>query len=132
MPSAGASVDPDDHRNPARDAALGRVLAYRERSQARPMPVRATLAVIGGALLVSCIPLIVLLPEAGIPALLVSFRLLAVEIDWAARAYAWTDWRFTQMRDWFHRQSGLVRAAILTGLLLVAAALVWWLVYELV
>ncbi|SOJ55531.1 hypothetical protein MSIMFB_03015 [Mycobacterium simulans] len=96
------------------------------------MPVRATLAVIGGALLVSCIPLIVLLPEAGIPALLVSFRLLAVEIDWAARAYAWTDWRFTQMRDWFHRQSGLVRAAILTGLLLVAAALVWWLVYELV
>ncbi|WP_204807302.1 hypothetical protein [Mycobacterium riyadhense] len=129
-PNAGAAVDAKG--NPAREAALGRVLAYRERSQARPLPIRAALAIIGGALLVSCIPLIVLLPEAGIPALLVAFRLLAVEIDWAARAYAWTDWRFTQMRGWFHRQSALVRAAILTGLLLVAVVLVWWLVYEFV
>jgi hypothetical protein len=116
----------------AREAALGRVLAYRERGRARPMPMRATLAFVGVVLLVSCVPLIVLLPEAGVPALLVAFRLLAVEADWAARAYAWTDWRFTQLRDWFHRQSGLVRAAILTGLLVVAVALVWWLIYEFV
>ena len=76
--------------------------------------------------------MIVLLPELGIPALLVAFRLLAVEADWAARAYAWTDWRFSQLRDWFHRQSRAVRATILIVLLLAAAALIWLLVYEFV
>lgn len=116
-------------QNTGRAAALSRVFAYRERGRARSMPVRATLAVLGGVLLLACIPAIVLLPEAGIPALLIAFRLLAVEVDWAARAYAWTDWRFTQLRDWFHRQSGFGRAVILTGLLLVAVALVWLIVW---
>jgi hypothetical protein len=83
-------------------------------------------------LLVVCIPMIVLLPEFGIPALLEAFRVLAVEAGWAARAYAWTDRRFTQMRDWFHRQSPLARAAIVTALLMVAAALVRLIVYEFV
>jgi hypothetical protein len=127
------AVDEGDHNTASteRDAARSRVLAYRERGRSKPPAIRATLAVVGGALLVACVPLIVVLPEAGIPALLVAFRLLAVEADWAARAYAWTDWRFTQLRNWFHRRSGLARAAILTGLLLVAVALVWLLVYEL-
>lgn len=127
-------MDPGD-RNTAttgRDAALARVFAYRERGRARPMPIRVSLAVLGGVLLVACVPLIVLLPEAGIPVLLVAFRLLAVEADWAARGFAWTDWRFTQLRDWFHRQSGWSRAVILTGLLLLAAALVWLIVYGIV
>ena len=123
-------MDARDHNAPSavRDAALSRVFAYRERGQARPMPVRAALAVFGGVLLVASIRMIVLLPEVGIPALLIALRLLAVEADWAARAYAWTDWRFTQMRDWLHRQSRLVRWAIVVGLLLVAAAIVWLLI----
>lgn len=126
-------MDSGDHNTPAttRDAALSRVLAYRERGRTRPMPLRAAAAVFGGALLIASIPLIVLLPELGIPALLVALRLLAVEAVWAARAYAWTDWRFTQLRNWFHRRSRLSRAAILTGLLLAAAALVWVLICEL-
>jgi hypothetical protein len=88
-------VDARDHNTTttARDAALGRVFAYRERGGARPMPIRVALAVVGGVLLVASIPMIVLLPELGIPVLLIVFRLLAVESDWAARAYAWTDWR---------------------------------------
>ncbi|ORX03541.1 hypothetical protein AWC27_27775 [Mycobacterium szulgai] len=117
--------------NTTREAALARVLAYRERGRARPMPLRAVLAVVGGVLLVASVPLIVLLPEAGIPAVLVAFRLLAVELHWAARAYAWTDWRFTQLRAWFHRQSRIFRAAILAVLLVMAVALVWILLYEL-
>jgi hypothetical protein len=123
-------VDARDHNtlSTARDAALSRVFAYRERGRARPMPVRAALAVFGGVLLVASIPMIVLLPEVGIPALLIALRLLAVEADWAARAYAWTDWRFTQIRDWLHRQSRLIRWAIVVGLLLVAAAIVWLLI----
>jgi hypothetical protein len=116
----------------ARDAALARVLAYRERGRARPMPIRLILAAVGGVFLVASVPLIVLLPEAGLPALLVAFRLLAVEVDWAARGYAWTDWRFRQIGDWFHRQSVFVRRAILTGGLVVAVAIVWWLVYKFV
>ncbi|AXN44788.1 hypothetical protein DSM43518_02998 [Mycobacterium marinum] len=119
--------------NPAattRDAAFARVLAYRDRARAKPMVLRVLLAVFGAALLIASVPLMVLLPELGIPAVLVAFRVLAIESDWAARAYGWTDWRFAQLRDWFHRQSAIVRAAILTALLLVAAALVWVLIVE--
>jgi hypothetical protein len=124
-------VKSGDHNIETRDAALARVLAYRERGQARAMPLRVTLAVLGGVLLIVSVPMIVLLPEFGIPALLVAFRLLAVEANWAARAYAWTDWRFSQMRHWFHRQSGLVRSVILSGLLLAAVAIVVVFAYEL-
>jgi hypothetical protein len=124
-------VKSGDDNIETRDAALARVLAYRERWQARAMPLRVTLAVVGGVLLIVSIPMIVLLPEFGIPALLVAFRLLAVEANWAARAYAWTDWRFSQMRHWFHRQSRLVRAVILSGLLLAAVAIVVVFAYEL-
>lgn len=74
-------MDPADVINPTstRDAALARVLAYRQRVRARPLLIRATLAVVGGGLFVVSLPMIVLLPELGIPALLVAFRLLAVE-----------------------------------------------------
>lgn len=125
-------MDPADVINPTstRDAALARVLAYRQRVRARPLLIRATLAVVGGGLFVVSLPMIVLLPELGIPALLVAFRLLAVEAQWAVRAYAWTDWRFTQLREWFHRQVLVTRAAILVGLFLAAVALVRLLVYE--
>ena len=113
-----------------RDAALARVLAYRERGRARPAVIRWILGAIGSVLLVGSMPLIVLLPELGVPALLVAFRLLAVEADWAAHAYAWADWRFAQARDWFHGQSRAARAAMVTGLLLVVAALVWWICHS--
>ena len=114
----------------SRDDAMARVLAYRERGRARAMPIRVAVAVLGAALLLAAVPMIVALPEFGIPALLVAFRLLAVEANWAARAYAWTDWRFSQLSQWFHRQSRLTRAVIVIGLLAVAGALVWWIVVE--
>jgi hypothetical protein len=113
-----------------RDDALARVLAYRERGRAKAMPVRAGLAVLGALLLVASIPLIILLPEIGIPALLIAFRLLAVEALWAARAYAWTDWRFSQMQHWFHRQSRAVRVALIVAMIALAVAIVVVFVYE--
>ncbi|OBJ56183.1 hypothetical protein [Mycobacterium sp. 1423905.2] len=116
---------PDPDRAATRDAALARVLAYRERGRTRPAPLRAFLAALGVVLLVASVPLIVVLPELGIPALLIAFRLLAVEADWAARAYAWTDWRFVLLRQWFSRQSRLTRTAIWVALLLLLVALVW-------
>jgi hypothetical protein len=124
-------VDSHDRQQPeTRDGAMARVLAYRRQGRARAMPIRASLAVLGAVLLVASIPLIVLLPEFGIPALLVAFRLLAVEALWAARAYAWTDWRFGQIRHWFHRQSGVFRGVIVVGLIVVAVAIVVVFVYE--
>ncbi|MDP7724665.1 hypothetical protein [Mycobacterium sp. TY814] len=124
-------MDAIDHPVTTREAALARVHAYRNRARARPATVRALLAVLGSLLLVASVPLIVVLPEAGIPALLVALRLMAVEADWAARAYAWTDWRFVQLRHWFQRQSRLIRWTIMAVLLLVAVALVWLVIYEL-
>jgi hypothetical protein len=123
-------VDSHDQQPETRDDALARVLAYRERGRAKAMPVRASLAVLGTLLLVASIPLIILLPEFGIPALLIAFRLLAVEALWAARAYAWTDWRFSQMQHWFHRQSRAVRVTLIVAMIVLAVAIVVVFVYE--
>lgn len=114
----------------AREEALARVLAYRERGRGRSRLTRLALATLGGALLIASVPLVVVLPEIGIPALLIALRLLAVEVGWAARAYVWIDWRFAQARQWFHRQSVPVRAAVLVGFLVLAVALVLLLVHE--
>lgn len=125
-------MDPADVINPTstRDAALARVLAYRQRVRGQAATDSRDTRYGRCGLFVVSLPMIVLLPELGIPALLVAFRLLAVEAQWAVRAYAWTDWRFTQLREWFHRQVLVTRAAILVGLFLAAVALVWLLVYE--
>lgn len=116
---------------PSRDASLARVLAYRQRGRRRPRPVRFALAFLGALLLVASAPLVVVLPEVGVPALLAGLRLLAVEVDWAARAYAWVDWRFSQARAWYHHRSAAARAGIVAGLLALAVALVWLLIHEL-
>jgi hypothetical protein len=112
----------------SRDAALGRLHARRERGRARPALVRVILGGIGVVLFVAAIPLVVVFPEAGVPVLLVALRLLAVEVDWAARAYIWTDWRFCQARDWLHRQPRSVHAALILSFVVVAAVIVWWIV----
>lgn len=66
-----------------RDAALARLRAFRERGRARSPLARAILAGIGAVLFVGSIPLVVLLPELGVPILLIALRLLAVEVEWA-------------------------------------------------
>ena len=104
---------------------MARVLAHRERGRSRSLPARAGLALLGAVLLLVSVPLVIVLPEAGVPAALLALRLLAVEVDWAAKAYAWVDWRFAQALGWFRRQSGLVRAGVILALLALAAALVW-------
>jgi hypothetical protein len=81
--------------------------------------------------LLVAIPLCVVLPEIGVPVLLLGLRLLAVEAEWAARACVWIDWRFAQLKHWLARQSSLVRAAVVAFLGGVAVVLVWLLVVEL-
>jgi hypothetical protein len=113
-----------EHAPPTREQALARVLEYRRRSRSKPRIVQIALAILGTASLIAAVPLAVVLPEVGVPALLVGLRLLAVEVDWAARAYAWIDWRFRQAHRWFRRQSAAVRAAVFLALLALAALLV--------
>ncbi|CAA9466040.1 MAG: hypothetical protein AVDCRST_MAG65-294 [uncultured Solirubrobacteraceae bacterium] len=106
-------------------------MAQRERARARGATHRSLLAVIGLVLGLASLPLMLLLPEIGAPAMLLALRLLAVEFDWAAHAYAWLLWRWEQLRGWFRTRSPTLRALISVVLLALAALLVWWLVEEL-
>lgn len=112
-----------------RDAALRHVMEYRERGRGRPTPVRIVVAVLGLVALLAVVPLVVVLPEAGVPLLLLALRLLAVEFDWAARAYAYVIWRWGQVKAWYRTRSPLVRGLVILGLVALAAVLVWLLVH---
>jgi hypothetical protein len=71
-----------------RDEVLERVLGQRERHRERSVFARAGVVVAGGAVSVFAGLLAVIAPEFGLPFLLLGLRLLALEFDWAARAYA--------------------------------------------
>ena len=111
-----------------RDAALARVMQQRTVSRARPPALRALMT--GMVAAVVAVPLVVLLPELGVPLLLVALRLLAVEFDRAARSYAWVIWRWGQVKARYARAAPPVRALVVLLLLALAAALVWLLVHE--
>src|SRR5687767_4974724 len=93
------------HEPVDRDAALQRVLEQRDTGRARPKPIRIATAAAGALAAIAAIPITIVLPELGIPLLLIALRLLAVEFDWAARAYAWVVWRWDQAKTWFRNAS---------------------------
>ena len=68
--------------------------------------------------------LLVPLPELGLPLLLVGLRLLALEYEWAARAYV------PVARFWGRVKTLSMRWKIAIAAIAVAAvaAIVWWLV----
>ncbi len=71
-----------------RGEALERVLRQRERHRERSVFARACVVVAGGTIGAFAGLLAVIAPEFGLPLLLLGLRLLALEFDWAARAYA--------------------------------------------
>ena len=75
------------------------------------------------------LPLAIVLPEAGVPALLVALRLLAVEFDWAERAYATVTWRWGQLRESYRSRSPAARAAAVLASLAAVALVVWLLLF---
>ena len=113
-----------------RQAALERVLEQRSVGQARPTAIRVGSAAFGIVAALVAVPLVIVLPELGIPLLLLALRLLAVEFDWAAHSYAWVLWRWQQAVAWYHAASAPVRALVVLALLAVAAALLWLLAHE--
>jgi hypothetical protein len=106
-------------------------MEHRRRGRARPPAVRALVALAGVGLLVASVPALVVLPEAGVPLLLLALRLLAVEFDWAAGAYAWVVWRSAQLKAWFGSRPRPVRALIVLALVALAVLLVWLLLHAL-
>jgi hypothetical protein len=71
-----------------REEVLERVLRQRERHLERSVFARAGVVVAGGTISVFAALLTAIAPEVGLPLLLLGLRLLALEFDWAARAYA--------------------------------------------
>ena len=113
-----------------REAALRQVAELRAAGRARPAPARVLVAAFGVLALVAAVPLVIVLPEIGVPLMLVALRQLAVEFDWAARAYAWVVWRWEQAKAWFHGSPGPVRAAVVVVLLAVGVGLLWLLAHQ--
>lgn len=90
-------------------------------------PLRRGLAALAGGLLaLVALPVLVLLPEFGIPLLLAALRLLAFQFAWAARANAWIDERWRRFRRWFAGAPAPLRIAIVIGLLAIAVAVAWF------
>ena len=120
------------HESLDRDAALERVMKQRSIGRARPRALRLVMAALGLLTAVVAVPLVVVLPEIGVPLLLVALRLLAVEFDWAARSYAWVIWRWGQARAWYHGASRPVQGLVALVLLALLAGLGWLLLHEFV
>jgi len=105
------------------EEARARLEATRERHRQRSHAARI-LTVLGGGLvgLLGAV-LLLPLPELGLPLFLVGLRLLALEYEWAARAYV-------PVARFWDRVKGLStrwKIAIAAIALLAVGAIVWWL-----
>ena len=95
-------TEPSDETTDARIAArMERIGARRARHRQRPVVVRAVVATIGLVLLVLAVPLAIVLPELGVPALLGVLSLLALEFAWAARAMGRVIRTWERLKRWY-------------------------------
>ena len=103
--------------------ARDRLEAARERHRERSILAR-TLAVAGGGFAGLVGALLVLpLPELGLPLLLTGLRLLALEYEWAARAFV----PVARLWDRVKALSFAWKVAIAAVAVLAIAGLLWWL-----
>jgi hypothetical protein len=100
------------------------LIAARARHAHRGAGTRIAQVAAGLVLLVVAAVLSVLVLELGVPLLLLALRLLADELDWAARAYASVAVRWERFRGWLARQSGAVRSLVVLATSIVAIALI--------
>ncbi|HEU0245779.1 MAG TPA: hypothetical protein VFR38_01695 [Gaiellaceae bacterium] len=105
------------------EGARARLEAARERHRERSILAR-TLAVAGGGLagLMGAV-LVLPVPELGLPLLLVGLRLLALEYEWATRAYL----PVARLRDRVKALSLAWKIAVAAIVVLAIAGLLWWL-----
>ena len=77
------------------------------------------------------VALLLPLPEAGVPLLLLGLRLLGRRYAWARRANARVDASWSAVRRWFHGQRPGVKALVVVVLVALAAGLALLAVHEL-
>ena len=78
-----------------------RVRARRVRHRDRSLLVRGATVVAGSLLGLLALPLVVLLPELGVPLMLGALSLLALEFEWAIRALAWVIRTWSRIVGWY-------------------------------
>jgi hypothetical protein len=69
------------------------------------------------------LPLAVVVPELGIPMLLLGLRLLARDFAWAARADAWTTVKWLRFQTWLRARPRIVQVLVLLASAVVAVLL---------
>jgi hypothetical protein len=114
--------------NTGHHEALEKVLRQRELHRKRSMFVRVAVVIAGSGVGVVGAILTIVVPEIGLPLLLLGLRLLAYEFDWAARAYARVARLLRRWREWFRRLSPWIKLGLVTAAVLIVAAVVVWLV----
>ena len=87
------------------------------------MVERAWRTLVGLALLLAAAPIVLILPELGVPMVIVGLQVLAPVYGWAARALAWVSARWERAQAWFERQPYLVKAGTVLGLGLIGVAI---------
>lgn len=111
--------------------ALERILRQRERHRERSLTIRVAVALAGMVVSVLAATLSLVVPELGLPLLLVGLRLLAFEFDWAARAYGRVAKLAERMRGRFRRLSPRGKHTLVVIGVGVAAFAVWLLLTQL-
>lgn len=99
------------------------MLARRARHRERSIATRVAVAAFAVLALAASLPLLVVLPELGLPFLLWALSLLALEFDWAASAFAWVTWRWGRFHAWFDRRNLAVKGLVVLATLAVAIGL---------
>ncbi|HJS48980.1 MAG TPA: hypothetical protein VJ745_01550 [Gaiellaceae bacterium] len=103
--------------------ARARLEAARERHRERSVLVR-TLAVAGGGFVgLAGAAFVLPVPELGLPLLLMGLRLLALEYEWAVRAYV----PVARLWERVKALSLVWKIGIVAIAVLAVAGLVWWL-----
>jgi hypothetical protein len=110
------------------DEVLDKVLGQRERHRQRSMFVRVAFVIAGSAAGIVGAILTIVVPEFGLPLLLLGLWLLAYEFDWAARAHARVARLLKRWREWFGRLSPWKKGGLIAAAILIVAAVVIWLV----
>ncbi|MFD0360715.1 PGPGW domain-containing protein [Nocardia sp. GCM10030253] len=110
-------------RNVDRETAARRVAARRQQHRQRSWLIRVPVAGAGVVLGIAGVPLL-LIPEFGLPLVMVSLRLLALEFEWATRAQGWVERQTIRARRWFDRQSPTVKAGLALATLAVVVVIV--------
>jgi hypothetical protein len=108
----------------SRQDLVDALIAARARHAERSRTARFAQTAAGLVLLVLAVPLSLVVPELGIPGVLLALRLLADEFDWAARAYGAIAWQWERFRTWFAGRPGPVKALVVVAMSIVAIIIV--------